>query len=85
MRAPSPHIWADSSPAVKLGQPEGRGEFHATFEEEAEMGDLLPGGYTMIHMIFWPVVALVAVGTNAVPIILSISLLLLVLESLGKG
>ena len=44
--------------------------------------NLLPGGYTFIHLVFWTVVALVAVGTNAVAIILTIGLGLLVFESL---
>ncbi|MEE8148356.1 MAG: hypothetical protein V3T24_12170 [Longimicrobiales bacterium] len=46
---------------------------------------MLPGGYTVTHLIFWTVVAMVAVGTNAVPIILSVGLVLLLLESIGKG
>lgn len=49
------------------------------------MGNLVPGGYLFTHLIFWTVVALVAVGTNAVAIILSIGLVLLVLESAGKA
>lgn len=47
--------------------------------------NLLPGGYTFTHMVFWTVVALVAVGTNAVAIMLSIGAVILVLESLGKA
>lgn len=47
--------------------------------------NLLPGGYTFTHLVFWTVVAMVAVGTNAVAIILSIGLGLLVVETLtGK-
>lgn len=49
------------------------------------MRDLFPGGYVFTHLIFWTVVALVAVGTNAVPIILSIGLVLLLLEIAGKA
>jgi hypothetical protein len=49
------------------------------------MRDLFPGGYVFTHVVFWAVVALVAVGTNAVAIILSVGLALLVLESLGKA
>ena len=45
----------------------------------------LPGGYTFTHIAFWTVVAMVAVGTNAVAIILSIGALLLVLETIGKA
>jgi len=47
--------------------------------------DLLPGGYTFTHLIFWSVVALVAVGTNAVPVILMVGLGVLFGESVGKG
>jgi len=47
--------------------------------------DLLPGGYTFTHLVFWTVVAMVAVGTNAVAIILSVGLVLLVLESMGRA
>jgi hypothetical protein len=46
---------------------------------------LLPGGYTFTHLIFWSVVGLVAVGTNAVAIMLSAGLGMLVLETLKKG
>lgn len=49
------------------------------------MRDLVPGGYLFTHAVFWSVVALVAVGTNAVAILLSIGLVLLVLESVGKA
>jgi len=47
--------------------------------------NLLPGGYTFTHMVFWAVIALVAVGTNAVPIILSVGIVVLLLESVGKA
>jgi hypothetical protein len=46
---------------------------------------LLPGGYNFIHIVFWSVVGLVAVGTNAVAIILATGLVLLFLESVGKA
>lgn len=49
------------------------------------MRDLVPGGYLFTHLVFWSVVALVAVGTNAVAIILSVGAVLLILESLGKA
>lgn len=49
------------------------------------MRDLFPGGYVFTHAVFWSVVAMVAVGTNAVAIILSVGMVLLVLESLGKA
>jgi len=45
------------------------------------MRDLVPGGFLFTHMIFWTVVGLVAVGTNAVAIILSVGLGLLVVET----
>ena len=46
--------------------------------------NLLPGGYNFVHGAFWTVVVLVAIGTNAVAIMLSIGLLLLALELLMK-
>ncbi len=48
------------------------------------MRDLLPGGYVFTHLVFWSIVGMVAVGTNAVAIILSIGLGLLVLETATK-
>lgn len=48
------------------------------------MMDLVPGGYLFTHMIFWTVVALVGVSTNAMAIILSIGLGLLVFETATK-
>ncbi|MDT8367605.1 MAG: hypothetical protein RQ745_00235 [Longimicrobiales bacterium] len=48
------------------------------------MGDLVPGGYLFTHIIFWTVVAMVAVGTNAVAIILSIGVGILALESFKR-
>ena len=48
------------------------------------MRDLVPGGYLFTPAVFWFVVSLVAVGTNAVAIILSIGIGLLVVESI-KG
>ena len=49
------------------------------------MRALVPGGYLFTHLMFWTVVGLVAVGTNAVAIILSVGLVLLALESIGKA
>ena len=49
------------------------------------MRDLVPGGYLFIHAAFWGVVALVAVGTNAVAIMLSIGAALLVFEAIKGG
>jgi hypothetical protein len=48
------------------------------------MRDFVPGGYLFTHAVFWTVVALVAVGTNAVAIILSIGLGLLVVETVTQ-
>ena len=48
------------------------------------MRDLVPGGYLFTHAVLWTVVGMVAVGTNAVAIILSIGLGLLVVESLTQ-
>ena len=49
------------------------------------MSSLFPGGYVFTHLVFWTVVALVAVGTNAVAIILSIGLVVMLLEAAGKA
>jgi len=46
---------------------------------------MLPGGYTFVHAVFWLVVLLVAVGTNLIPILLSMGLGILLLESRGKA
>ena len=46
------------------------------------MRDLVPGGYLFAHLVFWGVVSLVAVGTNAVTIILSVGLALMALEAI---
>lgn len=49
------------------------------------MRELVPGGYLFTHLVFWTVIGMVAVGTNAVAIILSVGLVLLLLESVGKA
>lgn len=49
------------------------------------MRGLVPGGYLFTHLMFWTVIGMVAVGTNAVAIILSVGLVLLALESIGKA
>ena len=49
------------------------------------MSNLVPGGYLFTHAVFWLVVGLVAVGTNAVAIILSIGLGLLAFETVTKN
>jgi hypothetical protein len=48
------------------------------------MRDLVPGGYVFTHLVFWTVITMVIVGTNAVAIILSIGLVMLGLEAI-KG
>ncbi|MEX1257551.1 MAG: hypothetical protein WEG36_08040 [Gemmatimonadota bacterium] len=45
---------------------------------------MLPGGYDFIHLVFWVVVALVAVGTNLIPILLSAGLGVFLLEKFRK-
>jgi hypothetical protein len=57
----------------------GRQHPHDGIEEP--MRDLLPGGYVFTHLVFWTVVGLVAVGTNAVAIMLSVGLVLMLLEA----
>ncbi len=58
---------------------------HASLVPTAKSNDnLLAGGYNFTHGAFWTVVVLVAIGTNAVAIILSIGLVLLVLEMLSR-
>ena len=49
------------------------------------MGNFVPGGYVFTHLIFWTVVGMVAVGTNAVAIILLVGLGVMVLESLQRA
>ena len=49
------------------------------------MGNLLPGGYTFTHLVFWSVVGMVGLGTNAVAIILVIGLAMMFLESVQRS
>jgi len=49
------------------------------------MGNLLPGGFTFTHIVFWTVVGMVAVGTNAVAIILVVGLTMMILESVQRS
>lgn len=46
------------------------------------MTELVPGGYLFTHLVFWTVVGMVAIGTNAVPIILSVGLVMMVMDAL---
>ena len=48
------------------------------------MRDLVPGGYLFTHIVFWSVVSLILVGTNAVAIILSIGIGVLAFETIRK-
>jgi len=48
------------------------------------MGNLLPGGYTFTHLVFWTVVGMVGLGTNAVAIILVAGLVMMLLESVQR-
>jgi hypothetical protein len=45
---------------------------------------MLPGGYDFIHLVFWPIVLLVAVGTNFMAILLSAGVGLLLMERFEK-
>ena len=49
------------------------------------MSNLVPGGYVFTHLVFWTVVGLVAVGTNAVAIILMVGLGTMVLETIQRA
>ena len=49
------------------------------------MGNFIPGGYVFTHLVFWTVVGMVAVGTNAVAIILMVGLGMMVLETFTKA
>ena len=49
------------------------------------MGSIVPGGYVFTHLIFWIVVGMVAVGTNAVAIILMVGLGVMALETFQKA
>jgi len=49
------------------------------------MIDLVPGGYIFIHLVFWAVVGMVAVGTTVVAHILLFGLGMMVLETVQKA
>ena len=49
------------------------------------MGSFFPGGFVFTHLIFWTVVGMVAVGTNAVAIILVVGLGMMALETVQKA
>ena len=47
--------------------------------------DLFPGGYVFSTLIFWSVVALVAVGTSIVAVLLLAGLMIMALEAVGRA
>jgi len=49
------------------------------------MGSFVPGGYIFTHLIFWTVVGMVAVGTNAVAVILMVGLGMMALETIQRA
>jgi hypothetical protein len=49
---------------------------------EEPMRNLVPGGYVFTHLVFWTVIGLVIVGTNAVAIMLSVGLVLMMFEAI---
>lgn len=59
--------------------------FHVNDANEVFMGNPLPGGYTFTHLVFWTVVGMVAVGTNAVAIILVVGLTMMLLETVQRS
>lgn len=46
---------------------------------------MLPGGYDFVHLVFWFVILLVAVGTNFVPILLTLGMGILLTETFKKS
>jgi len=68
------------------GMPEGTLP-SATFQPMTAESDpsMLPGGYNFIHLVFWTLVGMVAVGTNITVVILLTGLAIMALESVGKG
>ncbi len=49
------------------------------------MRDLVPGGYLLSHVVFWTLVSMIAVGTQAMAIILTFGVGILALETLKKS
>lgn len=45
---------------------------------------MLPGGYNFIHPVFWTIVAMVAIATNMIPIILSAGIGIYIIENIKK-
>ena len=93
------HQWENlaAQAAVERGieDPEDHGEEAAASHDGEEVTQAavigpppthgpLPGGYNFTHLVFWTVVGMVAVGTNAVAIMLSVGAGLLAFETI-KG
>jgi len=70
-------------PVVEHAEEEATGDGVAVVGPPGRAGPL-PGGYNFTHIVFWSVVGLVAVGTNAVAIMLSFGAGLLAWETV-KG
>lgn len=75
---------ADHAEEAGHGAPSPRPSEAGLVPDAKSNDNLLPGGYNFTHVAFWSVVGLVAVGTNAVAIMLSVGAGLLALETL-KG
>ncbi len=73
-----------AEPAEHRDDEHGDEADHASLVPTAKSADnLLPGGYNFAHAAFWTVLVLVAIGTNAVAIMLSIGVLILLHETLS--
>jgi hypothetical protein len=70
---------------VQAGKPYSTAETWATFPINLAETGMLPGGYNFIHIVFWTVTAMVAVGTNLMALALSAGLGLLVFEAIKKS
>lgn len=71
-------------PVVEHAEEGVAGEGEVAMIGPPERAGPLPGGYNFTHLVFWSVVGLVAVGTNAVAIMLSFGAGLLAFETI-KG
>ncbi len=69
---------------LAAGSPDVGVSYAGLVPSSKSIDSALPGGYNFAHAAFWTVLAMVAIGTNAVAIILSIGLLLLAIETLSK-
>lgn len=79
-----PHHAEDDGHAAENGHAEDVAHAGASLVPTRKSNDnLLPGGYNLAHAGFWTVLVLVAIGTNAVAIMLSVGVLLLAFETLS--